>query len=71
VQVVQRWVLARIRDERLHSLGELNVRIRELLIDPNIRVMRRYGESRREMFEELERSKLPAGRRSRRAREKL
>jgi transposase len=58
VQVVQRWILARIRNEVFHSLGELNARIRELLIDLNGRVMRRYGKSRREMFETLERAKL-------------
>jgi len=58
VQVVQRWILARIRNEVFHSLGELNARIRELLVDLNSRVMRRYGKSRREMFEALERSRL-------------
>lgn len=58
VQVVQRWILARIRNEVFHSLGELNSRIRELLTDLNGRVMRRYGKSRRELFDALERDKL-------------
>jgi transposase len=58
VQIVQRWILARIRNEVFHSLGELNARMRELLIDLNGRVMRRYGKSRRELFEQLERDKL-------------
>jgi transposase len=58
VQVAQRWVLARIRNEVFHSLAELNARIRELLADLNNRVMRRYGKSRRELFEALEREKL-------------
>jgi transposase len=58
VQIVQRWILARIRNEVFHSLGELNARIRELLVDLNGRVMRRYGKSRRELFEHLERDKL-------------
>jgi transposase len=58
VQVVQRWILARIRNEVFHSLGALNARIRELLVDLNNRVMRRYGKSRRELFEQLERDKL-------------
>jgi len=58
VQIVQRWILARIRNEAFHSLGELNTRIRELLVDLNGRVMRRYGKSRRELFEQLERDKL-------------
>jgi transposase len=58
VQIVQRWILARIRNEVFHSLGELNARIRELLVDLNGRMMRRYGKSRRELFEHLERDKL-------------
>jgi transposase len=65
VQIVQRWILARLRNEVFHSLGELNARIRELLVDLNNRVMRRYGKSRRDLFEQLERDKLrplPPGR---------
>ena len=48
VQIAQRWLLARIRDEVFHSLGALNARLWELLVDLNARVMRRYGKSRRE-----------------------
>ena len=40
------------------SLAELNARIAELLEDLNARVMRRYGQSRRELFEQLERPAL-------------
>jgi transposase len=58
VQIAQRWLLARIRDEVFHSLGELNARIRELLVDLNARVMRRYGKSRRDLFEQMERATL-------------
>ena len=58
VQIAQRWLLARIRDEVFHSLGALNARLRELLVDLNGRVMRRYGKSRREMFEAIERAAL-------------
>lgn len=58
VQVVQRWVLGRIRDEVFHCLAELNRRIRELLVDLNNRPMKRYGKSRRELFETMERSAL-------------
>jgi transposase len=60
VQIAQRWLLARIRDELFHSLGELNARLRELLVDLNARVMRRYGKSRRELFEQMERGALRA-----------
>ena len=58
VQIAQRWLLARIRDEVFHSLGELNVRLRELLVDLNARVMRRYGKSRRDLFDPMERVAL-------------
>jgi len=58
VQIAQRWLLARIRDEVFHSLGALNARLRELLEDLNGRVMRRYGKSRRQLFEEIERAAL-------------
>ncbi len=54
VQIAQRWLLARIRDEVFHSLGALNARLWELLEDLNARVMRRYGKSRRELFEQME-----------------
>ncbi len=58
VQIAQRWLLARIRDEVFHSLGELNARLRELLVDLNARLMRRYGKSRRDLFDQLERTAL-------------
>ena len=44
----------------LHSLGELNARIRELLEELNARQMRTYKCSRREMFDTIERSALAA-----------
>ena len=60
VQIVQRWLLARIRNEVFHSLGALNARLRELLVDLNARVMRRYGKSRRDLFDQMERPALRA-----------
>ena len=50
VQIAERWVLARIRDELFNSLAQLNARIRELIDDMNRRVMRRYKKSRDELF---------------------
>jgi transposase len=50
VQVVERWILARLRHETFFSLAELNARIRVLLADLNDREMRGYGQSRRERF---------------------
>jgi len=58
VQIAQRWLLARIRNEVFHSLGALNARLRELLVELNGRLMRRYGKSRRVLFEAIERSAL-------------
>jgi len=54
VQVVQRWVLARLRNEVFSSLAALNARISELNAELNARTMRRYGKSRRELFEILD-----------------
>lgn len=58
VQVAQRWILARIRNERFFSLAGLNARIAELLTELNARIMRRYGKSRRELFEALDQPAL-------------
>ena len=58
VQVVERWVLARLRHRRFHSLAELNGAIRELVEDLNARPMRHLGTSRRALFEAIERGAL-------------
>ncbi|MDH5676803.1 MAG: IS21 family transposase, partial [Myxococcales bacterium] len=59
VQVAERWILARLRNERFFSLPELNMRIAELLEDLNARPMKKYGGlSRRELFERVERGAL-------------
>lgn len=58
VQIAQRWILARMRNEIFHSPAAMNARIRELLLDLNARVMRRYGKSRRDLFEQIERAAL-------------
>jgi transposase len=60
VQVVERWILARLRNRRFFSLAELNQAIRELLADLNARVTRHLGASRRQLFEELDRPALGA-----------
>lgn len=43
VQVVGRWILARLRHRRFFSLAELNAAIRALLDDLNNRLMRGWG----------------------------
>lgn len=58
VQVAERWILARLRNEQHFSLNELNARITELLDELNDRRMRVYGQSRRALFEQLDRPAL-------------
>ena len=58
VQVVERWILARLRHETFFTLAALNARIGDLLTDLNGRVMRQYQASRRELFERLDRPAL-------------
>jgi transposase len=58
VQVVQRWILARLRNRRFFSLGELNRAIRELVDNLNDRQMRGWGTTRRALFEQLDRPAL-------------
>ena len=58
VQVVERWILARLRNQTFFSLEELNERIGQLLEELNNRPMRLYQASRRELFERLDRPAL-------------
>ena len=60
VLIVERWVLARLRNRRFFALEELNTAIRECIADLNSRVMRKLGKSRRELFETLDRPALAA-----------
>jgi transposase len=61
VQIAQRWILARIRNETFMSLGALNSRIRELLEELNDRPMKKFGGvTRRQLFERYERAALTA-----------
>jgi transposase len=58
VQVVQRWILARLRNRRFFSLAELNSAIRELVADINSRPMRGWNTTRRALFEQFDRPAL-------------
>jgi transposase len=58
VLIVQRWILAAIRNEKFFSLQALNERIRALLGVLNSKLMRRYKKSRQALFEEVERGCL-------------
>jgi transposase len=58
VQVVQRWILARLRNMQFFGLPSVNHTIGELLDEVNRRPMRHVGKSRRELFEALDRPAL-------------
>ena len=58
VQVVQRWILARLRNQRSHSLAELNAAVRALTTDLNNRPLRHLGTTRRALFEAVEQPAL-------------
>jgi transposase len=58
VQIAQRWILARIRNQTFFAIDELNARIAELRDELNDRPMRVYGCSRRALFERIERAVL-------------
>jgi transposase len=55
VQVVERWILARLRHHTFYSLAEINAAIASLLIELNERRFQRLPYSRRELFERLDR----------------
>lgn len=60
VQIVERWILFRLRKRIFTSLAELNSAIQELLLQVNDARMRRINKSRRELFETIERPALRA-----------
>jgi transposase len=59
VQIAQRWILARLRNQSFFSLIDLNRRIAELLEDMNGRPMKKLGgATRRELHERYDRPAL-------------
>jgi transposase len=58
VLFASRWILAALRHRTFYSLAELRMAVAELLEKLNNRKMRRLGKSRRELFEEIERTSL-------------
>ena len=58
VQIVERWILARLRNRTFFSLTEANAAIRELLTDLNNRPFKKLPGSRREAFDSLDRPVL-------------
>jgi hypothetical protein len=58
VKLVQRWILARLRNFTFYSIAELNKEIQRLIPLYLDKVMRHLGKSRRELFEELDKPAL-------------
>ena len=58
VQVVERWILAALRNRTFFSLAELNAAIAKLLERLNHRPFRKLPGSRRSLFEQLDRPAL-------------
>ena len=54
VLVVERWILARLRNRRFFSLAELNTAIALLLVDLNQRAFKKLPGNRRSAFEQLD-----------------
>jgi transposase len=58
VLLVDRWILARLRNRQFFSLGEVNAAIRPLLDRLNDKASRHLGASRRQLFEQLDKPAL-------------
>lgn len=58
VQVVERWILAPLRNRTFFSLAELNEAIFELLVKLNDKPFQKLDGSRRTLFEELDKPAL-------------
>ncbi len=60
VQVVERWIMMRLRHHTFFSLGELNQCISELLVDLNTCAFKQLPGNRKEAFERLDKPTLRA-----------
>lgn len=60
VLIVQRWILARLRNRRFFSLTELNVAIAELVRDMNTRQFKKLPGNRQSAFDSIDRPALKA-----------
>lgn len=58
VLIIQRWILARLRKETIHGLAELNNRLRELMTIANNKQMKKYPETRAQLFAKLDKPNL-------------
>ncbi len=60
VQIVERWILARLRHRRFFSLAEINTAIALLVEELNTRAFKKLPGCRREAFERIDRPALNA-----------
>ncbi len=60
VQVVERWILARLRHHRFFSIAEVDAAVARLLPALNERAFKKLPGSRKEAFEQLDRAHLRA-----------
>ena len=58
VQIIERWILARLRHHTFFSLGELNQCIRALLVEANSKPFKQLKGSRQQWFESLDKPAL-------------
>jgi transposase len=58
VQVVERWVLARLRNQQFFSLSQLNEAIAKLLVELNSRPFQKLPGCRKQLFDTLDRPAL-------------
>jgi transposase len=58
VLIIQRWILAKLRHERIYGLAALNARLRELMLIANSKRFKQYPECRLELFEQLDKPYL-------------
>ena len=60
VQVVERWILARLRNRQFFSLSQLNEAIAKLLVELNSRPFQKLPGCRKQLFDTLDRPALSA-----------
>jgi transposase len=60
VQIVQRWIVARLRNETFATVAELNARIRELLTELNAKPFQKRSSSRKSFYERFDKPALRA-----------
>lgn len=54
VLIIQRWILARLRNRIFHSIEEMNVEIRKLLDEVNNKPLKKLNVSRLHLFEKID-----------------